>query len=201
VEVDPTVVDPSLDESTAAREGGFLERCIDAGTEPEAATVVALAPHGGYIEYGTDLQARRVAERLGATAWYCAGWWPSGGAFDRWHVTSTDIHPASFPELRALADRELAHAVSLPGWTESHVAVGGRAPRERREAVRDAVADAVAGLEVRLAEDDARDGSSPDNVVNWLASGDGIQLEQPLAAREEYGTAIADAVADALPDR
>jgi phage replication-related protein YjqB (UPF0714/DUF867 family) len=196
VEVDPVVVDPELDEATAAEAGGFLERCRTAGST----SVVALAPHGGHVEYGTDAQARRFADRLGATAWYCAGWWPGGGAFDRWHVTSTALHPASFPELDSLADRSFDRAVSFHGWTESYLAVGGGAPPSLREAVRDAVADVV-GVDVRLAADPARAGTSPENVVNWLPAGGGVQLEQPHEVREERAEAVADAVAGVFEDR
>lgn len=195
VDVVPTVVDPALDEATAAEEGGFLERCV----ATDSGSVVALAPHGGYIEYGTDAQACRLGERLDAAAWYCAGWWPGGGAFDRWHVTSTDLHPASFPALDALADRPFEYAVSFHGWTESHVAVGGGAPSALREAVRDAVR-VVADVDVRLATDPARDGTSPENVVNWLADEGGVQLEQPHSVRDERAVAVADAVAGVLED-
>lgn len=197
VGTDPTVVDPDLDEATAADEGGFLERRVDAGT----AETVALAPHGGDVELNTDAQACGIADRLGATAWYCAGWWPGGGAFDRWHVTSTAIHPASFPALDGLTDRTFRRAVSFHGWSESHVAVGGAAPVAVREAVRDAVADALDGFEVRLARDRARDGSSPANVVNWMASDGGVQIEQPYDVREDHADAVADAVAAAIRSR
>ena len=196
VEADPVVVDPALDEATAAEEGGFLERRRTATD----ASAVALAPHGGYVEYGTDTQACRFADRLGAMAWYCAGWWPGGGAFDRWHITSTALHPASFPELGTLADRSFERAVSFHGWTESHLAVGGAAPLALREAVRDALREVV-DVEVRLATDPERDGSSPENVVNWLSAEGGVQLEQPLAVRDQRAEAVADAVAGVFEDR
>jgi len=197
VDIDPTVVHPTLTEATAAEEGGFIERRVGA----ETGSVVALAPHGGHIERNTDAQARRVAARLGVPAWYCAGYWPGGGAFDRWHVTSADLHPESFPELDALAGMQFEHAVSFHGWTESHVAVGGGASLELRESVRDAVDAAVEEFDVRSAEDPARDGSSPENVVNWLGAEGGIQIEQPHDARRERPGAIADAVAEALENR
>lgn len=204
VEPATTVVDGAIDRTTAATDGGYVDRL----TDPGGAGLAALAPHGGFIEWGTDYQAHHVGDRLDATAWYAAGWWPSGGAFPRWHVTSTDLHRASYPGLDAIADRGFDHAVSFHGWTESHVAVGGAAPRDLRADVRDAIAAAVDGIEVRFAGDDPRCGEDPTNVVNRITAGrpadpraGGVQLEQSLAAREEFGAAIADAVADVFAER
>lgn len=197
-DVDTRVVSPTLDEATAAETGGFVERLDDADSD----ALVALAPHGGYIEHTTDDQARRVGERLAVPAWYCAGWWPGGGAFDRWHVGSTKLHSASFPRLAEVLDRGFDSAVSFHGWTESHVGIGGGAPLAQREAVRDSVAAAVGGaFDVRLvADDEWRDGEHPDNVVNRSTTGEygGVQVEQPWDARGEYGLDIADAVSDAF---
>lgn len=193
VDVDSTVVNQTLDEETAAEEGGFLERLTDPGTTE----LVALAPHGGYIEWGTDSQAERVSERLNSVSWYGAGWWPGGGAFSRWHVTSTDIHPISFPKLDEVSDRGFEYAVSFHGWSESHVSVGGAAPEELREAVRDALVPVVES-DVRLASDGARDGDSSENIVNWMteSGSDGVQIEQPWSVRDETHLEVADAVAD-----
>ncbi|MDS0222494.1 poly-gamma-glutamate hydrolase family protein [Haloarcula sp. S1AR25-5A] len=193
VNIDPMVVDPSLDEKTAAEEGGFLEGLTDHGTSD----LIALAPHGGYIEWGTDSQARHISDQLEATAWYSAGWWPGGGAYRRWHVTSTDIHPRSFPVLDDISDRGFDYAVSFHGWSESHVAVGGGAPDGLREDIRDGISDIV-DCEVRLASEGPRDGDSPENIVNWLtASGsDGVQIEQPWSVRENHTIGVADTVVD-----
>lgn len=191
------VVDAGVDPETAREDGGLIERDRDG----RRTDVLALAPHGGHVEPGTDRQAVRLAEALDCPAWYAAGWWPEGGAWQRWHVPSTQLHPGSFPRLGALADGEFAVAVSFHGWSESHLAVGGRAPAERRAAVRDEIRAAVGdAFEVRLATDEHRNGTSPANVVNWTtATGSGgVQLEQPMVARIEHGEVIADAVARAL---
>jgi len=188
--LDTQVVHPTHDRTTASEEGEFIGRA-HAGSD----ALVALAPHGGHVEYGTDAQARRLAGR-GATAWWCAGWWPGGGAFDRWHVTSNDTNPASFPALATVADRRYDRAVSFHGWARDGVGVGGGAPYEVRETVRDAVA-AVVDDPVSLVETDAYRGDDPSNVVNRL-SDEGVQLEQSRRVREEYGIAVADAVAEAL---
>lgn len=193
VSVDSTVVDPIQTAADAADVGGYVEHLADAG----ATSLVAIAPHGGWIEWGTDSQAERVRERLGATAWRGEGYWPGGGAFQRWHVTSTAVHPASYPALGEIADRGFDRAVSFHGWTGDHVAVGGAAPRRLRASVRDAIA-AVVDCDVRLPAADEHDGDSPANVVNWLTDSgrDGVQIEQPWSVRSEARQAVADAVSD-----
>jgi phage replication-related protein YjqB (UPF0714/DUF867 family) len=187
----PVVTD--LDPEAAKDTGEFVEGVVDGGT-----SLVACAPHGGHVEPGTDVQARRVAERAGATAWWCAGF-HSDGAFDRWHVTSNDTHPASFPALATLAERGFDRAVSFHGWGHDGVGIGGGASLAVRERVRDAI-DAVVDHDIYLVENPDYRGDRPENVVNWLGRLDGIQLEQSIDARREHWDAIADAVADTLAE-
>lgn len=188
--VDSQVIHPDHDYETAREVGEFVE-CVREGDDG----LVALAPHGGHVEPGTDAQARRLTER-GATAWYCAGWWPGGGAFDRWHVTSNDTSPDSFPGLATIADRTFDRAVSFHGWTRSGVGVGGGATRAVRVRVRDAIADVV-DAPVFLVAGSTYRGDSPANVVNRLAE-EGVQLEQGIDVRQDAWVAVADAVGDAL---
>ena len=68
-------------------------------TTTDAGELVVLAPHGGDIEPHTDDQAELVAAATGCSSWRCKGWRPGGGAHERWHITSTDIDPGSFPLL------------------------------------------------------------------------------------------------------
>ncbi|MDQ2072403.1 poly-gamma-glutamate hydrolase family protein [Haloarcula sp. NS06] len=186
------VIDSNLDEETAKAEGGFIEQT----TESEKSELAVLAPHGGYIEWGTDTQAERMTAQLDATKWCSSGWSPGGGAFRRWHVTSTAIHPESFPALQDISDRGFDHAVAFHGWSESHVGIGGAAPTWLRADVRDAISEVV-DCDVRLATDGSRDGDSPDNVVNWIteSGSDGVQIEQPWAVRDDRRDTVADAVA------
>lgn len=189
-QVDPQVVHPDHDYETAREIGEFVE-CGMAGED----ALIALAPHGGHVEVGTDAQARRLAE-CGATAWYCAGWWPGGGAFDRWHITSNETDPRSFSGLAAIADREFDRAVSFHGWTREGVGVGGGASPAIREHVRDAIANVI-DAPVALITGTAYRGDNPANIVNRLAR-EGVQLEQGLNVRKESWAAVADAVSDAL---
>ncbi|WP_139172773.1 poly-gamma-glutamate hydrolase family protein [Halopelagius longus] len=166
--------------------------------------LVACAPHGGYIEYRTDRQAARVAETLDATEWSCVGYNDGGGAYDRWHVGSTDIDRRSFPKLDEIADRGFDHAVSFHGFSTDAIAVGGGAPEPLRLAVRDAIDEATGGrYDVRLADEDGPyGGDSPENFVNWLtADGNGVQIEQSSDARSDDWDTIADAVAEVYEPR
>jgi Poly-gamma-glutamate hydrolase len=89
--------------------------------------MVVIAPHG-MIERYTDCQAERVAVELsGISCWRCKGWKPDNGAFDRWHITSTDIHEASFPLLNSIVNRGFAHAVAFHGFSEDDILIGGGA--------------------------------------------------------------------------
>ena len=39
-----------------------------------------------------------ASSRLPPTVWICRGFGDRlAGAFDRWHITSTDLHPAALP--------------------------------------------------------------------------------------------------------
>lgn len=189
------VPNPNLTPSAAAREGEYVEELRDRGNR----RLVVAAPHGGKIEPYTDRQASRTADRLPeSSAWIGRGWRPGGGAYERWHVTSTDIEPASYPELGTIADREFEHAVSFHGFSGDGILVGGGAPNQLKREVLASLEDAVGGvLNVRLATDGAYAGRDPDNFVNWLtATGrNGIQLEQSFEARTDYWRLIADAVA------
>jgi phage replication-related protein YjqB (UPF0714/DUF867 family) len=194
--VDPQVVHPTLDLAGAREAGELVERVVDGNDD-----LVALAPHGGFVEPGTHEQALAVAETTGATAWYAAGYRGEGGAFERWHVTSTDISTASFPALGSIADRRFGHAVAFHGWGESGVGIGGAADRETRVAIRDAIAAVVpADLGVFVVDEGEYAGNTPDNLVNWLTAtgASGVQLEQSARAREEFGAEIAAAVGSVL---
>jgi phage replication-related protein YjqB (UPF0714/DUF867 family) len=162
----------------AAENDEFAEVLRDDG---EQSALVACAPHGGWIKYPTDRQSAHVADALGAAEWSCAGYNSGGGAFDRWHVTSTAVDRRSFPKLDRIADRGFDHAVSFHGFSEDGIAVGGGAPRSLRAAVRDEIDAATDGrYDVPLADPGgAYAGNSPESFVNWLASdGDGVQIEQ-----------------------
>jgi phage replication-related protein YjqB (UPF0714/DUF867 family) len=134
------------------------------------------------------------------SSWRCKGWKQGGGAHERWHITSTDIHPASFPKLGRVISRGFRYAVAFHGFGGTGILIGGAAPYDLKREIELAIERAVAGsgIAVSIAQPgDDLGGSSLRNVVNRLTAdgANGIQIEQSYTARERYGQAIADAVA------
>lgn len=177
----------------AEAEDEYAEILADDG---EQSDLVACAAHGGWIEYRTDEQSAHVADALDATEWSCVGYNSGGGAYDRWHITSTDVSRGSFSGLDSIAERQFTHAVSFHGFSEEGIAIGGGAPDSLKTEVRDAIEAATDGrYDVYLATDGEYDGSSPANFVNWLTADDnGIQIEQGWDARTDDWETIATAV-------
>lgn len=198
--VDSQVPNPTLSEACAEANSEFIERLEDNSAQSE---LIAIAPHGGDIEQHTDEQAEHVASRLAVSSWRCKGWKDGGGALDRWHITSTDINPASFPLLNSVISRGFTYAVAFHGFDEPGkpgILIGGAAPATVKEDIRAAIAGAVGSdIEVRIAgPDDVFGGDDKRNIVNRLTAGggNGIQIEQSRQARSRHWRAIADAVAD-----
>jgi phage replication-related protein YjqB (UPF0714/DUF867 family) len=195
--IDAQGPDPTLSDAAAEAAGELVERLADGGGR-----LIAIAPHGGTIERFTDDQAEQVRVLLaaeGASSWLCRGWRPGSGAVERWHITSTDLAPGCFPQLHTIIGRGFTHAVAFHGSGGSQVLVGGgTASSTLQEAIAAAIRLAT-GLTVRVATaDDRLGGNDPRNVVNRLTAGgvNGVQIEQPFAARRDHGPAIAKAVVD-----
>src|SRR5262245_45764298 len=114
--LDSQVPHPTFDEADAETNNEFIEQLEDNGTHKG---LVVIAPHGGHIEPHTDQQAERVASRLaakGVSLWRCKGF-KGEAAFGRWHITSTDIHEASFPFLNSIISRGFTYAVAFMAST------------------------------------------------------------------------------------
>jgi phage replication-related protein YjqB (UPF0714/DUF867 family) len=198
--VDTQVPHPTLSDEDAPASSEFVERLDD---DRRQHRLVVLAPHGGMIERHTDDQAERVMSRLGAglaTAWRCKGFQTGGGAFARWHITSTDISEASFPLLQTISQRRFARAVAFHGFSEADVLVGGGAPLAFKVKIAEALTGALTGscIQVRIADPSEQyDGDNPRNIVNRLTAcgTNGVQIEQSIEARERFWEPIADAVA------
>jgi phage replication-related protein YjqB (UPF0714/DUF867 family) len=186
----------------------FVERLDDDGVHTG---LIVIAPHGGDIERHTDQQAERVASRLkakGVSSWRCKGFKEGGGASDRWHITSTDIHEASFPRLNSVIPRGFTYAVAFHGFDEppTDVLIGGGAPKSLKQEIKKTINGALAGsgMRVRIASpDEGYGGDSPQNIVNRLTAGggNGIQIEQSLRTRTSHWQNIADAVAEVYDRR
>lgn len=189
-----------LTDAEAEAQSEFVERVSEVGT---SAGLVVLAPHGGAIESGTDDQAEAVFASLSAlskpcVAWRCKGWRAGGGAYSAWHITSTEIHENSFPALAGILNEWTAfpYGVSFHGYGEDIVAVGGGAPRALLDEVAEAIsAELGTDHPVEVVTSGEYAGTSPENIVNWLTTSGGVQIEQPLAVRTDHWQAVAAAVA------
>lgn len=191
----------------------------------DAATGLAiLAPHGGRIEVGTDDQADAVYGLLApqakpVQAWIAHGFNRATGARTCWHITSSEISELSFPQLGTLFGPEgsgqtFAHAVAFHGNNDSEaVVVGGGLPADEAQTelkgklaarIHDALGAVTPDpppVEVSLYGPLA--GALRANIVNRVTErGNGVQIEQPLAVREdvEQRDAIARAVAELYAD-
>ena len=205
VKVDAQVVDPRRTSEQAEVDGEFVERLIVGGKR----TLVVIAPHGGAIEEHTDGQALRVARKLRVAApwvWVCKGWGLKDDAYERWHITSTDISPESFPLLKRIILEPFTHAISFHGFDltkepGADVRIGGRAHDDLKESVRHEIEAAVGATGWGVVVDSDSDpfpAVDPRNIVNRLAPlVGGLQIEQSLRARKQLGAEIADAVASA----
>lgn len=170
---------------------------------------IIIAPHGGEIEKHTDDEAAILKQELDANAypasmWACEGYGDGTGvpkgAFSRWHITSTDLHPASFPLLQNIAARRFCHGVAFHGFSkqpdEADLYIGGGASDILKRAIRDALEDANLPVRIKIAtvDDDPKfQGKSKENLINRLAT-QGIHIEQSSAARE-FRENIAKAIA------
>lgn len=167
------------------------------------------APHGGVIENYTDEMAEWFYSKLtgthskDCTCWVACGWQDAIGAFDAWHITSTDISRDSFSLLDSIGDRGFSYAVSFHGYSGSTIYVGGGGAEAKKDDIKDAL-DAISGLpySVEVVDSGEYGGVSADNFVNWLTSGGsgGFQIELPYGARRDYGQAIAEAIAGVVKD-
>jgi len=201
--LDTRVTRSELAEEEARKSGEFVERLQDNASQRH---LIVLAPHGGAIEPHTDEQAEHVATRLGAkraSVWLCRGYRADSLSPRRWHATSDDIDPRSFPALGSVFDRGFVDAVSFHGFTragrENEIVVGGAADDRLRRHVAAVLTQAVAGtpLSVHIAPlGDPLGGTDGRNIVNRITANGrgGVQIEQGPAARDEYALVIADAI-------
>jgi phage replication-related protein YjqB (UPF0714/DUF867 family) len=202
--LDSQVPHPTFDDAEAETNNEFVERLEDNGTHTG---LIVIAPHGGDIEFHTDQQAERVASRLAAKAvslWRCKGF-KGEGAFARWHITSTDIHEASFPRLNSVISRGFTYAVAFHGFddpeTPFDILIGGAATVYLKQDIETAIKGAIidSDITVHIASPDEKfGGDSLQNIVNRLTAGgaNGIQIEQSPRARSSHWQDIADAVAN-----
>ena len=195
--VDAQVPHPSYTDIEARKNSEFVERLQDNGSQQQ---LIVIAPHGGLIEEYTDSQAECIYSKVCpscVSSWICKGWKKGKGTYDCWHITSTDIHEASFPKLNTVISRCFKFAVAFHGWKEDTICVSGSANLALLNEIKTAIENAIdgSGISVTVDKDNI---VNENNIVNRLAPSGGIQIEQSKTAREKYRCAIADAVVSVL---
>lgn len=160
---------------------------------------IVLAPHGGAIEAYTDELAQSVYDGLvgndkEAGLWKCIGYQGVIGAYDAWHITSTDISANSFPYLCQFSGRSFSYALAVHGFGEDDVAIGGGASLSLKNEVKAAL-EAISGFPftVSVMTSGEYAGTDSQNIVNRYSSA-GVQLELPYQARTTWWQQIAGAL-------
>jgi len=166
----------------AANEVEGTDYLITAINRGSAEGKVIIGIHGGGIEGGTSELTKEFA---GAEhSYYLFEAIKSSGNTDL-HITST-----RFDEPKALAlVTSKAYGLSFHGYSDStnkHTLIGG-ADHNKKLAVYQALTAAGFSAEV-LGEDDPLAGADPDNIVNRVTSGAGVQLELSTAQRKAMFT-------------
>lgn len=142
---------------------------------------VILAIHGGGIEGGTSELTKEFA---GSTYSYYLFEAIKSSGNTALHITSTNFDEPQALQLTASS----VYGLSFHGYADSvkHTLVGG-ADHAAKVAVYNALTAAGFSAEI-LAEDDPLAGADPDNIVNRVQSGKGVQLELSTAQRKAMFT-------------
>lgn len=200
------------DPSDAETLGEFIEQ---ASPNIQNNKLIVIAPHGGEIEPWTDVEAEFVTKSfssVGAALWMCKGFSSEGNedAYERWHITSTEINPESFPKLKTIIGQNLKfdYSVAFHGWKEDFICVGGNPENQDASLIsdiRDAIGDILKERDPSIAVNIAPcsgnfNGDDPKNIVNRLGT-NSVQIEQCKKARRLHYEAIAEAVVNVLGTR
>lgn len=198
--------------------GSFTETAVNAGDSRFA----LLVPHGNIIETNVSPQIAEVVNTLQSAdyeipvnVWEGRGAWGDDQTFQRWHITSINLHESSFPGLREMLDQDkydpqagwaFRRALALHGFTESDkdLIIGGGTARNAKclvaKRIRDELGTRKDEVAIRIFDGDdiidilagtrrvcRRDleGQSGNNIVNRLAADGGVQIEQSGSVRSD----------------
>jgi phage replication-related protein YjqB (UPF0714/DUF867 family) len=194
--INPQVAAVGLNDAEAEDYSEFIEHLADNDYNSK---LVVIAPHGGNIEQHTDEQAEEVAKQLPSncvSVWMCKGFKKGGGAFARWHITSTDISEESFPKLKSVYGRGFEYAVAFHGFggndDKPSICIGGRTvDATLKQKIKEEIEGKVRRFGVRVFMDNGCpediNGDKEKNIVNRLSK-NGLQIEQS----EKFRTTMVD---------
>ena len=207
-EVKAQVTITGIDDNEAEERGEFIEYLSH---DDRNHKLVVIAPHGGEIEQWTDKQAEYVRNYYFpsecVSLWICKGFSSKDeeDAFERWHITSTELSEKSFPKLYAIFGQKFEYSIAFHGWKQDSICVGGSADNDLKCEIKDAIKKA---LKAEGSDIDVKDSNCPEdfngnnsnNIVNRLGI-KGIQIEQSRKARDDFHDVIAQAVVNAISSR
>ena len=207
-EVKAQITITGIDDKEAEERGEFIEYLSH---DDRNHKLVVIAPHGGEIEQWTDKQAEYVRNYYFpsecVSLWICKGFSSKDGAdaFERWHITSTELSEKSFPKLNSIFGQKFEYSIAFHGWKQNSICVGGSVDNDLKGEIKDAIKSA---LEAEGSDIDVKDsycpedfnGNNPKNIVNRLGI-KGIQIEQSRKARDDFHDVIAQAVVNAISSR
>jgi phage replication-related protein YjqB (UPF0714/DUF867 family) len=209
-EVKAQVAAEGLNDEQAQTQGEFIEQLSDNGQNQK---LVVIAPHGGEIENNTDKQAEIFGNEFSpedVSLWICKGFDKDDkSAYERWHITATEINEKSFPKLNTIFGRKFEYSIAFHGSKEDVICVGGsknnKTVDKLKVEIRNAIQDALLANHSDIQVKDSNcpecpeefNGNSDDNIVNRLGT-NGIQIEQCRKARDNYHAIVAQAVAKAI---
>jgi phage replication-related protein YjqB (UPF0714/DUF867 family) len=208
--INPQVAAVGLNDAEAEDYSEFIEHLSDSDYNSK---LVVIAPHGGFIEQHTDTQAQHLAQQLPSncvSVWMCKGFKQGGGAFARWHITSTDISEESFPKLKSVYGRDFEYAVAFHGFggddEKPSICIGGRTvDATLKQKIKEEIEGEVRRFGVQVFMDnecpEAINGDKKNNIVNRLSK-NGLQIEQSEKVRttmvDEESCPLRLKVADAV---
>ncbi len=183
----------------------FVEQ-LNQREEKSGKEFLFLALHGGDMEAFTAQQVELLGNSIPCTTYVCKGYRKGGGAFNRWHITSSELSIRSFPKLNELANHQPKHeyCISFHGMSKGGILIGGLASSMEKELLQSILLQEIEKKNqnddkviVRIAEShDLYNGMSVKNPVNWLTESGtgGIQLEQDRTVRSKYWKEIVKSV-------
>ena len=119
-----------------------------------------------------------------------------GGAFCRWHITSTDISEESFPKLKSVYGRGFEYAVAFHGFggddDAPSICIGGiTVDATLKQKIKEEIEGEVRRFGVQVFMDNGCpediNGDKENNIVNRLSK-NGLQIEQS----EKFRTTMVD---------
>lgn len=169
----------------------------------EESDVLLLAPHGGAVEAGTDVQAELVGNNLcsdDVTLWGTRGVFDGNfnETFSQFHTTS-ETHPLSYFEyyLDEVVSQEYGVAVSFHATGRNGIVVGGNEDSVVLESLCDELGECLGNEIVRVAGEGCMvGGQKPNNFVNYVDSDVSVHLEQNISVLLENVEEISGVVSE-----